>query len=93
MSWSVSVIGKPDNVCAELDRRSGVLSGQSKVEFDAALPHIKALVSENFSKSDSYQVPTIKLDASGSGMASSDSGEQIRRDCKVSIEPLWTQIV
>jgi hypothetical protein len=87
MSWSVSVIGKPANVCAELGKQSEALNGQSKIEFDAALPHLLALVKENFGSIE----PTIHLRASGHGSA--QEGKQVQRTCSVSIEPTWTKLV
>ena len=47
MSWSLSIIGKPEKVAEELDRQSAIFTGQSKEEFDAALPHLKVLVLQN----------------------------------------------
>ncbi len=47
MSWSVSFIGKPHAVREELAKTSLTLSGQSKTEYDAALPHMQALVALN----------------------------------------------
>lgn len=64
MSWSINLIGSPENVGKALEANSGNLSGQSKVEYDAALPHIKALVEQNVN--NSYPI-AIKVDASGHG--------------------------
>lgn len=91
MSWSISVIGKPENVVAEIERESAKQTGQSKVEFDDAMPHLIGLVNQTFTKAANYQVPIIKLDASGSGM--SEGGEQKYRNCTVKIEPIYTKLV
>lgn len=47
MSWSVNYIGTPEKILAAMDDLSTKLNGQSKLEFDEALPHLKALVSSN----------------------------------------------
>ena len=64
MSWSVNFIGSPENVSKALDANSANLTGQSKVEYDAALPHIKALVEQNVN--NNYPI-CIKVDANGHG--------------------------
>lgn len=87
MSWSIAFIGKPENVAKALEDNSAKLSGQSKTEFDAALPHLVALVKENFGQNS----PTLKIAASGSGY--STGGEQVQRNCTVSIESLYGTIV
>ena len=48
MSWSVQKIGKPEKVAAALDAYSEVLSGQSKQEYDEALPALKDRVKQVF---------------------------------------------
>ena len=64
MSWSVNFIGSPTNVSKALEDHSGKITGQSKLEYDAALPYIKALVEQNVN--NSYPI-AIKVDANGSG--------------------------
>jgi hypothetical protein len=98
MSWSFSCIGKPAAVAAALDEFSATQNGQSKLEFDAAAPHLKALVSENFLSAQAgsgYVEPIIRFEASGSGSArgEGENAIQITRQCKVSIEPIWTKLV
>ena len=44
MSWSVTFIGLRDNVVRALEENSNKLDGQSKVEYDAAVPHFIGLV-------------------------------------------------
>lgn len=66
MSWSVTFIGKPENISKALKANSEQLSGYSKEEFDAALPHLEALVSQNFNAKEEY-TPVMKLVASGHG--------------------------
>lgn len=89
MSWSVSCVGTRDAICRHLDEQSTKLTGFSKEEFDAALPHMKGLVNQNISKSAPNRL--IKLVASGHG---SKSGDEITDlNCVVSIEPFWGHLV
>lgn len=83
MSWSICIIGKPENVAIALEKESEKLSGQSKVEFDAALPHFVALVKENFGENP----PMMKITANGHG-----HGDHYR-NCTVSIELIYGTIV
>ena len=87
MSWSITLVGKPENVAKALEDNSAKLNGQSKTEYDAALPHIVALVKENFGQNP----PMLKVAASGSGYAT--GGEQVQRNCIVSIEAWYGTIV
>lgn len=48
MSWSISFIGKPENVAKALNEHSDKLDGQSKLEYINALPNIIGIVAENF---------------------------------------------
>lgn len=85
MSWSVSFVGKPENIVAALGFESAKLTGQCKVEFDDALPALVALVRQNFQNREGpgYYAPTITLEASGSGTAEND--KQMNRSCQVKI--------
>lgn len=78
MSWSISLIGKPENVSAALTAHSGTLSGQPKVEFDDALPHLVGLVNQNFGFGN-----PVSLIANGHGYAA--DGEQKNRTISVSL--------
>lgn len=90
MSWSIQLIGKPANVSAALTANSAKLDGQSKVEFDSALPHLVALANENF-ESDEQYTPLIRLEANGHG--TSQGGEQKNRTFKCSIERIYGILV
>jgi hypothetical protein len=74
------------------------MTGQSKVEWDEAKPHLIALVKGNFMSEEylkqypSQSVPLVKIDASGSGSAKSD-GTQLQRSCTVKIESIYTNLV
>ena len=87
MSWSVSAAGTRAEIAAELDRYGAQLTGQSKIEFDGAVPHLKALVEQNFHKDGD---PKLQLSAYGSGWAatSAEGTEQVSRDCGVTLKRL-----
>jgi hypothetical protein len=80
MSWSVNFKGKPADVVKSLRDESAKLSGQSKVEYDDALPHVVALVEQNFGNPTSE----VKLSANGSGSA--QGGKQFNRSCSVTLQ-------
>jgi hypothetical protein len=77
MSWSVSKSGTAEEVIAALQEQSGILNGQSKEEFDIALPHLIALVKENIGG-------TIILNAYGHG-AKDANGLFYDKNCSVNI--------
>ena len=87
MSWSLTLIGKPENVVAALEARSAKMEGQTKIEFDSALPHMAALVKENFGTDN----PVVKLVANGYGYA--NGGEQVQRNLAISIERIYAELV
>lgn len=93
MSWSVSFIGKPKNVVTALHEESNKHNGQSKVEYDSALPYLIAIVEQNFALEGSgYNEPIVSLDASGSGTATGGR-EQVHRILSVTLRPFYTQLV
>lgn len=83
MSWSFVFIGKPENIVTALEQQSEKMEGQSKIEYDAAMPHFVALVKENFAAS----APMLKITASGHGHEAS------YRQCIVNIEYIYGTIV
>ena len=87
MSWSIQFIGKPENVVKALNEQSVKFNNQSRVEYDSALPHMVALVKENFGPDDIV----LKIIASGHGMA--NAKEQIDRYFTISIERIYGVIV
>jgi hypothetical protein len=96
MSWSFACIGKPAAVAAAIEAHGEKLSGQSRVEFDAAKPHLVALVKENFAlPGSSYAEPLIDFEASGSGTTHGPPGSeaQVQRQCHVSVKPVWKALV
>lgn len=94
MSWSFSAIGSPEKIAAALDGQSGKLNGQSKLEFDDALPFIKGLLAQNFGGSPGY---LLRIDANGSGSAQVDpvskEAKQVQRSCMVKIEPIYANLL
>jgi len=85
MSWSVNFIGKPEKVSEALMAQSAQMNGDSKVEYDAALPHLVALVNENFGNDS-----PVKLAASGHGTA---GGTNPNRYLTVTCEPIYGLLV
>lgn len=85
MSWSVSFIGKPEKVIEALTAYSEKMNGQSKVEYDSALPHLIGLMNENYG----IDYP-VKLAASGHGTVYTDRSD---RQLAVSIETIYGLLV
>lgn len=80
MSWSTTLSGTPEKVIKALQDESARMSpGNSKDEFDAALPHLIGLIKLNYG--DGLQI--IKLNASGHAH-SGNYGQ-----CTVSLERLF----
>lgn len=86
MSWSICFIGKPENVAKALYDQSAKMEGQSKIEYDSALPHMVALVNETFG--NEY---LTKINANGHGYAVGD--EQKNRQLAISIELIYNNLV
>jgi hypothetical protein len=84
MSWSIGFIGKPEKVIEALDAQSAKFNDQSKVEYDEALPHLKALVAQNYG----HMYP-VKITAAGHGT----SGENGNRQLTASIELVYNLVV
>ena len=60
MSWSITVLGKPEAIIKALDEHSGTLTGQSKEEYDEAKPYLQGLVALAVGEG-----PMVKVIASG----------------------------
>lgn len=90
MSWSIGFIGTPEKISAALTAHSEKLDGQSKIEYDAALPHLDALVASNYNKS----YPEMAIQITANGHAYNDGqGETSYSNCNVSINALNGQLV
>lgn len=72
MSWSINFIGKPEKVSEALTAQSANFSGETKVEYDSALPCLVGLVNENFG--NGY---AVKLAASGHGNAGVEKPDRV----------------
>lgn len=81
MSYSVSFIGKPSKISEALSNYSEKLSGQSKQEYDEALPHLKALVESNVGDK------VVQINANGH--ASFTNGEKTEGHCQVTITSVY----
>lgn len=92
MSWSVQFIGQAENVIKALEEHASKQTGQSKVELEDAVPHLSALVKQNFHSIEGVAQPLIKLEASGHGYVGTDGREQ-NRSCTVKIEQLYGVLV
>ena len=92
MSWFISYLGTPAKIVEALQAESAKQTGQSKVEFDSALPHLVGLVGDNFSP-EGEPVPILQLSASGSGVAQTDATtnttKQTRRSLSVKLERIY----
>lgn len=87
MSWSINFIGKPENVVNALNEHSTKLDGQSKAEYDKALPHMVGLVEQNFGNDN----PMVKIAASGHGL--SQDGKQTQNYLACNIERIYGILV
>lgn len=90
MSWSINFIGTAAKVAEALTSQSEKLDGQSKVEYDDALPAMVTLVKQNFEPEGSPE-PMVKITASGHGYAT--NGEQKQRYFVVSLERVYGVLV
>ena len=93
MSWSINATGTPEEVVKALQEESSHYTGQCKAECDGAVPHIIALVQQNYvtpagaARSPPYRCVKIKLHAHGSGC--SGDGAELNRECAVQIETIY----
>lgn len=96
MSWSVNFVGKPEAIAKEMEAYSSVLTGESKTEYDAALPHMTAILRQNFTWDESsYPLPIIRFNASGHGIhvLLADGQKQTFGQCSVSMETLYGKLL
>lgn len=80
MSFSVSIIGKPDAIKRELAKESERLSGQSKVEFDAVRPALENVLDQN--------VGNVVLSLHANGHASFTGDMKTSGSCSVDVKTL-----
>ena len=96
MSWAFSCIGKPAQIADALERYGALQVGQTKIEFYASMPHLIALVRENFSDEGNDGDPLIDFEACGAGRTQSvvaGDPKQSYRTCEVSIKLLKKTLV
>jgi hypothetical protein len=86
MSWSKTVIGKPENVAAALEAHSETLGGASKIEYDQALPHMVGLVKQNIGSN-----MVVKVTASGHGYV--ENGVIKNNQCSFNLEMFYAELV
>ena len=84
MSWSIDLIGETQAVVSELTRLSGPMSGDSKIEYDAALPHMIGIVEQNYSVENHPRIIRIKANGHGHGQS---------RICNVNVETIHSLLV
>jgi len=94
MSWSVNFLGRPEKVVEALKthaEKSG-LTGQSREEYEAAMPHLVGLVEQNVCAGGSPEYPKmVKLVANGHG--SKKDGEWTERNCSVALSYEYTKVL
>jgi hypothetical protein len=94
MSWSVSAKGSPDEVVAAIGKYGEhfTVPSQSKDEFEAAKPHLIALVRQTYitpeGEGAGYPKPVIQFTAYGSG--ATRDGKELSRDCSVDIKRTYS---
>jgi hypothetical protein len=81
MSWTFIKTGTVDEIVKALDDHSNSIAGQSQEEFDAAKPHIAALVKENTEGN-------VSVTASGHGLKNED-GSWDTKACRVDIRRIY----
>lgn len=89
MSRSIGFEGSAEEVAKKLNSESTRLTGQSKIEFDSALPFILGLIGENYL--DSAVAPDyspVKLSLSANGSGSMKDGKEFARSCQVTLRRL-----
>jgi hypothetical protein len=92
MGWNISLIGKPEKVAQAL-RDLQRMTGDSKTEFDEALPHLLGLVNLNYRNEEGARMGalTIHLDASGHGFKR--DGRGVHSNCNVQLKQLPATLV
>lgn len=88
MSWSISLMGKPEKVVEALKAHSEKLNGQSKVEYDDALPNMLGIVQQNFG----HETQLISVVANGHGSVNGE-GKQLNRQVQMEIKAVYALLV
>lgn len=82
MSFSVSIVGKPEAIKRALANESERLTGQSKEEFDAVKPAIETILDQNMNLGGDPSV--FRVDANGH--ANFSGGVKQYGNCSVKVE-------
>lgn len=88
MSWSFNAAGKPADLVAALRAESERLTGNSKSEFDEALPHLIGLIELN-----SCEHPDQRIDLEANGHAVFADGKKSSSNCSVNISSFYKRIL
>lgn len=83
MSWSAHFMGTPDKIVEALTKQSQNLTSNSKIEFDAALPHMIGLIQQNKGKD---KPPLLEFSGNGSAWDGQSS-------CTISIKNLGSNVL
>lgn len=87
MSWSVSFIGKPDKVATKLEEQVDIYQGDSKKEYEEALPFLKGLLALNTGHPDEV------MQVTAAGHAYIVDGKKVNSRCTVKIEAIYGVLV
>lgn len=90
MSWSISFFGTAEKVAEAIEGAGAEMTGQSKLEYEAAAPHLVALVRENFQNGPG-DPPLVRINAGGHGYAEGD--KQVNRQATVTLERLYGKVL
>jgi hypothetical protein len=80
MSFSITVIGKPDAIKRKLAEESARLTAQSKIEFDAVKPALETILDQ--------QVGNTAVLLNANGHASFTDGVKTSGQCTVEVKTL-----
>jgi hypothetical protein len=83
MSWSVQLIGTTAKVAEALTAQAANLSGQSKEEYEKALPLLVGIVNLNFASVDTV----VKVTANGHGYSA--NGQMVENTLNVDIQKIY----
>jgi hypothetical protein len=95
MSWTVAIVGRPHAIKKALEAQAGSLTGQSREEYERALPHLVALVTLN-EPSNELSKDAVEIVASGHASIRTHGDGTKTVDyssCNVSIKRLGAMIV
>ena len=91
MSWSVNMVGVSAAIAEALPKEAEKHDGQSRLEFEAALPHLLGIIRENFVANQGVSEAVLHLEASGHGHVR--DGLQIQRSLRVKLDSFYATLV